>query len=85
MTPPAYFNATPALDLAIPSRRAPSRSTCSPRLAAIRPRWGSRTKIEMQTLYQSVGFRFTDPYPESGTVRTDPRAAVNLVFMQLDL
>ncbi len=44
-----------------------------------------RTNIEMQTLYQSMGFRFTDPYPESGTVRTDPQAAVNLVFMQLDL
>lgn len=44
-----------------------------------------RNNIEMQTLYQSVGFRFTDPYPESGTVRTDPQAAVNLVFMQLDL
>lgn len=44
-----------------------------------------RTNIEMQKLYLSFGFRFIDPYPESGTVRTDPQAAVNLKFMQLDL
>ena len=45
----------------------------------------TRNNIEMQTLYQSIGFHFTDPYPESGSVRTDPEVAVNLVFMQLDL
>lgn len=28
---------------------------------------------------------FIDPYPESGTVQTDPQAATNLKFMQLDL
>lgn len=44
-----------------------------------------RTNTEMQRLYLSFGFRFTEPYPESSTVRTDPRAAANLKFMQLDL
>lgn len=44
-----------------------------------------RTNIEMQTLYQSMGFPFTSPYPESGTVRADPKGAMILVFMQLDL
>jgi GNAT superfamily N-acetyltransferase len=44
-----------------------------------------RTNIEMQSLYLGFGFRFIDPYPESGTVRSDARTAVNLKFMQLDL
>lgn len=44
-----------------------------------------RTNVEMQALYLSFGFRFIDPYPESGTVRTDPQTAANLKFMQLDL
>ncbi|WP_167852799.1 hypothetical protein [Pseudotabrizicola sediminis] len=44
-----------------------------------------RTNIEMQTLYQSMGFRFTGPYPESCTVRADPKGATVLVCTQLDL
>jgi GNAT superfamily N-acetyltransferase len=44
-----------------------------------------RTNVEMQTLYLSFGFRFIDPYPESGTVRADPQATANLKFVQLDL
>lgn len=45
----------------------------------------TRNNIEMQTLFQSIGFRFTDPYPESSTVTTDPKLAAAVVFMQLDL
>ena len=44
-----------------------------------------RTNVEMQQLYLGFGFRFIDPYQESGTVRTDPQTAANLKFMQLDL
>jgi len=35
--------------------------------------------------YLSLGFRFIDAYPESGTARADPKSAGDLTFMQLDL
>ncbi len=44
-----------------------------------------RDNVEMQTLYQSMGFRFIDPYPESGVATTSSAYAWTLKFMQLDL
>ena len=43
-----------------------------------------RDNVEMQTLYQSMGFRFIDPYPESGVATTSNAYAWTLKFMQLD-
>lgn len=44
-----------------------------------------RDNVEMQTLYQSMGFRFIAPYPESGVATTSNDYAWTLKFMQLDL
>ena len=44
-----------------------------------------RNNVERQTLNQSMGFRFIDPYPESGVATTSNTYAWTLKFMQLDL
>jgi putative acetyltransferase len=44
-----------------------------------------RDNVEMQTLYQGMGFRFIEPYPESGVATTSSAYGWTLKFMQLDL
>lgn len=44
-----------------------------------------RNNKEMQGLYESLGFRRTDRYPESASATLMPELETMLVYMQLDL
>lgn len=44
-----------------------------------------RNNAEMQGLYQSLGFRFIDPFNESASTALMPELKAALVYMQLDL